>query len=169
MHMGQMAALSRGFFGAASLWLVMTAAHAKELPLRYENLTDNEVREIKTVAAGLKKGEIVSIGAATEGCRCEEDATTCSSQVRISLHAVNANSQVELSRINGHWDIGQLLRWELREEELRARLHDEAAGPNPVSYRVRLQEIDRLSKQRPICPVSPPSSIAGKTPAPRKE
>src|SRR5689334_23330213 len=44
----------------------------RDTPLRYLNITDNEVREIQRLAAGVQINEIMNISPVVTGCACEE-------------------------------------------------------------------------------------------------
>lgn len=89
----------------------------KEQKLRYENISDIEVRQIQSVIEGIQPGSIVNIGGVTEGCTCEEDRS-CTNQVSIVSYLPSESTGLTLSKINGEWMIGVLQGWWLEYEAL---------------------------------------------------
>ena len=79
-------------------------------PLRYENISDNEVREVVQVVAGVDPGAIVNIGGVVEGCACEE-GPFCEDQVGVLSYHPDSSKVLTLSRIAGHWQIGRTQGW----------------------------------------------------------
>ena len=74
-------------------------------PLRYENISDIEVREIETATRKVYPGAIVNISGVTTGCPCE-DGPTCTDQVWIVAYRPERIKGLMLSRIDGRWGIG---------------------------------------------------------------
>lgn len=116
----------------------------KERKLRYENISDIEVRQIQSVIEGVQPGAIVNIGGVTEGCSCEEDRS-CSNQVSIVSYLPSQSTGLTLSKINGEWTIGALQGWWLEYEALfrpnntagRAKQYSSLDG----SYESRVQTL----------------------------
>jgi hypothetical protein len=88
-------------------------------PLRADNLTDEEVREIQAVVAGVHPGSIVNISGVVSGCPCE-DGPACADQVWIVAFRANQNKGLQLAKVNGRWEIGPLQQWWLDLEKLTA-------------------------------------------------
>lgn len=84
-------------------------------PLRYENITDNEVREIRKQLDDEAPGDIVSISGVVAACGCEE-LPACTSQVAVDLKTGDKPRRIILSQVNGKWELGRLQAWWLRLE-----------------------------------------------------
>ena len=89
-----------------------------EGPLRVENISDEEVREVQAVTAEVFPGAIVNISGVTDGCPCE-DGPRCDSQVWIVAYRDNKNHGLMLSRVDDEWTIGLTQRWWLQYHHLR--------------------------------------------------
>lgn len=92
----------------------------REDPLRYENITDEEVREIQLAARNVVPRALVNISGVTTGCPCE-DGPECSDQVWIVAYRPDKSVGLLLSRIEGHWVIGPVQRWWLLYNDLESR------------------------------------------------
>jgi hypothetical protein len=141
---------------SAACAAVLGAEPAKKY--RYENISDEEVREIQAVVAEIKPGAIVHIGAVTEGCVCE-DGPTCSHEAWIVAYESRRSTGFRMSRMMGHWVIGPLQTWEFelaqvnRDEEAMYRRH--RGKPEFEQLRTRLIERrEALYAVRPRCEVS---------------
>ena len=131
--------------------------HAREMyprrrdtPLRYLNITDNEVREIQRLATGIKLGEILNISPVVTGCACEE-GPDCTEQVNIIAKYQDRFIEVQLSRLRNRWSIGRVQRWWLEFAALQAR--------EPLMDR---REYEKARNMRvldfPMCPDAAPSA-----------
>ena len=107
-------------------WLALWR-HALELrpsrrdePLRYLNISDNEVREIQLVAEKYIPQAIVNISPVVTGCPCEE-GPQCTEQVYIVANGSDRSSGLQLSRVRNTWVVGNIQQWWLRYDALRAR------------------------------------------------
>jgi hypothetical protein len=116
----------------------------RELPLRPENIDDEEVREIQSVAAVIVPGAIVNIGAVVTGCPCE-DGSDCSDQVWIVGYLPPKTTGVLLSKISNHWVLGPVQRWWREYERL-----DEHYRPRG-GFRFSKEE-NALQDRFPVCP-----------------
>ena len=92
---------------------------SRDSPLRYLNISDEEVREVQSAASAVVGKVLVTIGPVVVGCPCE-DGASCTDQVWILAHLQKETVGLLLSRIGGHWDIGTVQRWWLRDAELRS-------------------------------------------------
>ncbi len=104
----------------------------RDSPLRYVNISDNEVREIETLAAKVSIPELVNIAPVVTGCSCEE-GTDCTEQVYIVGRYKDRHVGLQLSRIRNKWSIGRVQRWWLdyaallaREKTMDRSLYDQA-------------------------------------------
>jgi hypothetical protein len=92
----------------------------RDTPLRYLNISDNEVREIQLAAATNPPYEFVSIGGVVTGCPAE-DGPACTDQVWVELRRQGKTSGLLLSKVNDQWIIGAIQQWYLCDEALEAR------------------------------------------------
>jgi hypothetical protein len=92
----------------------------RDSPLRYENIGDTEVAEIRRVAANVVPRAIVNISGVVEGCPCE-DGPACSEQVWILAYRSDKTVGLLLSRIKDEWTIGPVQQWWLDYEDLQSR------------------------------------------------
>lgn len=111
-------------------------------PLREINVSDEEVREIQSIALAVFPGAIVNISGVVAGCPCE-DGPACSDQVWVVAHRPGHNQGLELSRVNGHWEIGPVQQWWLNFEELQV-----VRASSPDTYNQALQN---LNDRYPAC------------------
>src|SRR3982750_3948336 len=75
----------------------------RDAPLRYVNLTDDEVREIQRVAANHIPKVLLNISPVVTGCPCEE-GPQCTEQVYV-LAGVNEPQGLQLSRVKNSWQV----------------------------------------------------------------
>ena len=90
----------------------------RDEPLREENISDIEVRQIQAVMKGLYPGSIVYISSVITGCPCE-DGPQCTDQVWCVAFSDEEINQLGLSRIGGKWKIGPLQDWWMTYEEIQ--------------------------------------------------
>jgi hypothetical protein len=117
-------------------------------PMRRENISDEEVREVQDAALQVYPDFIVVISGVTDGCACEEGGQ-CSAQVGLALNRNNLTRSLVLSKIDGHWKVGAVQSWWLKFREF------ETAHPRPTKWDA-LQDWERarqvLLKSYPACP-----------------
>jgi hypothetical protein len=92
----------------------------RDEPLRYENISDIEVREIQLVAEKYIPKSIVNISPVVTGCPCEE-GPQCTDQVYIVANGADKSMGLQLSRVKNSWKVGVVQDWWLRYDALRAR------------------------------------------------
>lgn len=92
----------------------------RDHPLRADNINDEEVREIEAVMLARHPGAVVNIGAVVNNCPCE-DGPACSEQVWVVAYRPEASLGLQLSRLDGRWQVGPLQRWWLRFDEFQQR------------------------------------------------
>lgn len=118
-----------------------------EGPLRTENISDEEVREVQAVTAEVFPGAIVNISGVTDGCPCE-DGPRCDSQVWIVAYRDNKNHGLMLSRVDDEWTIGLTQRWRLQYYHLREQSR-QILAERGSDYRADLRKIgDALTLHR---------------------
>jgi hypothetical protein len=122
-------------------------------PLREENISDEEVREVEAVMSEYLPGSIVNIGGVTAGCPCE-DGVSCDSQVWVVAHRANRSNGLMLSRIGGHWTIGPLQKWWRRYDQLRSQMSAALASMATdrfETYRKFQEQQNILRQEFPSC------------------
>jgi hypothetical protein len=92
----------------------------RDSPARYQNISDEEVREIQIAASTVVGKVVVTIGPVVVGCPCE-DGKSCTDQVWILANLPHGTVGLLLSKIAGHWDIGTVQRWWLQDATLPRR------------------------------------------------
>jgi hypothetical protein len=133
-----------------SLPLVLPAATRT---LRYENIRDDEVREIQHVMARIEPGAIVDIDSVYEGCACTEGAQ-CTDQVWVVSHRPGRDAGVWLSKVEGHWALGAWEQWERDWQALLSRRYEIIGQPGP-GYKERQRQyyerVQALQDAKPVC------------------
>lgn len=120
--------------------------YRRERPLRSENVSDSEVREIQSAASALFPGAIVNIGSVVSGCPCE-DGSSCSAQVWIVAYRPEKSTGVLLSRIGRQWTVGPVQKWWLDYEARQAS-----------GRRLSVKDEEALNEKFPTCAGTPPAS-----------
>ena len=107
--------IKRSVVPFSALW--KTRPQRRDEPLREENVSDIEVRQIEGVTRNLFPGSVVYISAVTTGCPCE-DGPDCDDQVW-SVATADGNSRgIMLSNIEGEWQVGPLQEWWLTYDRI---------------------------------------------------
>jgi hypothetical protein len=94
----------------------------RDTPLRYLNISDDEVREIQVVAANYLPKVLLNISPVVADCPCEE-GPQCTEQVYILAESGQTSKGLQLSRIKNSWIVGNVQQWWLRFDELRSRVN----------------------------------------------
>lgn len=92
----------------------------RDTPLRYANMTDEEVREVQAIASKYRMSEFVNISPVVTGCSCEEGGG-CTEQVYITSNLGERTKGLQLSRHKNLWVVGAVQKWWLEYEALLAR------------------------------------------------
>jgi hypothetical protein len=122
----------------------------RDSPLRYLNVSDDEVREIQAAASEIVGNVLVTIAGVVTGCPCE-DGGLCTDQVWVLAHRPNDTVGLLLSKVSGHWQIGTVQRWWLRYEQFEARRQE----PTSNDARETVQESwNKLMDEFPTCGVA---------------
>ena len=101
-------------------------------PLRAENVSDEEIREIQATTVTIYPGAIANVSGVTAGCPCEE-GPMCDSQVWILAYRDNRYDGLMLSRISNKWVVGPLQTWWF-EYDLLAKKMSELRSKKPDDY-----------------------------------
>jgi hypothetical protein len=89
-------------------------------PLRYLNISDNEVREIQLEAKKFVPRSLVNISPVVTGCPCEE-GPQCTDQVHIVAVAGDKSFGMQLSRVRNAWQVSAVQKWWWSYQRLEAR------------------------------------------------
>lgn len=100
--------------------IAATKPQRRNHPLRYENISDEEAREVKSVVQKILPRAIVNIGPVVTGCPCEE-GPECTDQVWITVDHGESSSGLLLSRTARAWTIGPIQRWWFEKGDLEKR------------------------------------------------
>ena len=127
--------------------------HRIDEPLRAENISDEEIREIQAVTIEVYPGAIANISGVTAGCPCEE-GPMCDSQVWILAYRNNRYDGLMLSRISNKWIVGPLQTWWF-EYDLLAKKMSELRSEKPADYIAVYMEYRekwiQLEEAFPVC------------------
>jgi len=132
----------------------------RDTPLRYLNITDNEVREIQRLADSIHIPELLNISPVVTGCACEE-GPDCTEQVTIVGKYRDQEMEIQLSRLRNRWSIGRVQRWWIEYAALRAR----EPLMDPREY---AKARDLRIAEFPMCPggaAKPAASVANNSPS----
>jgi hypothetical protein len=128
--------------------ILLTEPRRRDTPLRYENISDDEVRELQAVARGVVPEALINISGVVSGCPCQ-DGPLCTHQVWLVAYRPGFSRGLLLSRIDGTWVIGPVQQWWLTYDDLRSRAH--TFRP----YSAYLEEERRLAEIFPACRTGP--------------
>ena len=122
-------------------------------PLRDENISDEEVRQVEAVTDEIYPGAIVNISGVTSGCPCE-DGPSCTSQVWVVAYRDGRNDGLMLSKIDDDWVVGPLQQWWLAWDKLQSRKRATLSTREPgyrENYLKLREEQQKLQDAYPTC------------------
>jgi len=91
----------------------------RDEPLRYLNITDEEVRQVQLVSLKYLPRAMVNISPVVTNCPCEE-GPDCSAQVYV-VASTDVNSKgLQLSRLRNQWMVGVVQQWWIRRDAMHA-------------------------------------------------
>ncbi len=125
--------------------ILETRPRRRDTPARAVNITNEEVQEIRAVAAKVMRGDIVNIGTVVTGCPCE-DGTSCTEQVWILGNRAGRISGLLLSKIDKHWQLGPMQRWWLEFESVER--NSQKLRTSSEYYKA----LDDVKQKFPVCP-----------------
>jgi hypothetical protein len=115
----------------------------RDAPMRYLNLSDNEMREIQGVASEHLSNTVLNVSPVIEGCPCEE-GPMCTDQVFVVTHASGKSVGLQLSRVKKVWKVGVVQLWWLRYDALGAQ-------KSSMDYQKFMRTESELYRDFPIC------------------
>jgi len=92
----------------------------RDTPLRDLNISDNEVREVETIARKYLPQSFVNISPVVGECPCEE-GPTCTAQVYVVATTPTSSRGLQLSRLNDRWNVSRVQQWWHRREAIVAQ------------------------------------------------
>lgn len=103
----------------------------RDAPARSANIVDQEILEIEAVMRQQHPGAVVNIGTVVNDCACE-DGPGCTEQVWVVAYLPQASQGLQLSRIDGRWQIGPLQQWWLRFEAFNQKPYPQGRVGDPA-------------------------------------
>jgi hypothetical protein len=94
----------------------------RDEPMRYINISDNEMREIQLVAAQYMPRALVNVSPVVTGCPCEE-GPSCTDEVFVLANASKTTVGLQLVHIKNVWSVGAVQKWWLKHDSLVARMN----------------------------------------------
>ena len=89
----------------------------RDEPLRYLNITDEEVRQVQLISLKYLPRAMVNISPVVTNCPCEE-GPNCSAQVYVVATSGEFSKGLQLSRLRNQWSVGVVQQWWFRREAL---------------------------------------------------
>lgn len=120
----------------------------RDEPLRYLNITDEEVREVQLISAKYLPKVMVNISPVVTDCPCEE-GPQCTAQVYVVASTQDDSKGLQLSRLKHKWMVGVVQQWWLRHDELQ--LHKPKPGAELTERHRYAQALHVLYSEFPRC------------------
>jgi hypothetical protein len=130
---------------------IRTTEPLPDRPLRRDDISDEEVREVQQAAIEVYPDFIVYISGVNEGCNCEEGGR-CTAQIWLALNREDQTRSLVLSKIDGHWKIGAVQSWLLEYDAHKASYPGYGSSAKQIAWQ---QENQRLLDSFPSCPTAP--------------
>ncbi|MEO8018378.1 MAG: hypothetical protein ABI769_11220 [Pseudomonadota bacterium] len=118
----------------------------RDTPLRYLNISDDEVREVQLVSAKYLPRATLNISPVVTDCPCEE-GPTCTAQVYLLASKDDKTRGLQLSRMNDRWTVGVVQQWWLR----RDALHKPNPGDDLGDHYQFQKALHELYAEFPVC------------------
>lgn len=133
--------------------IMRTRPQREEHRLRDTNIADTEIEQIRQAIRARLPDALVNIGAVTVGCPCE-DGPACTEQVWVVAERPEQSTGLQMSRINGKWQIGPLQHWWL---DYTALFHPQHAQPSSRQRQLNWRKARaELTERFPFCKQSMP-------------
>lgn len=115
----------------------------RDEPLRYLNISDNEMREIQQVAEKYLAKTMLNVSPVIEGCPCEE-GPLCTDQVYVVTFVSEKAKGLQLSRVKNVWQVGVVQQWWQKYDALNA-------SKDKMDYRAFERVESELFRDFPSC------------------
>jgi hypothetical protein len=119
----------------------------RDAPMRYVNLSDNEMREIQEVASKHLSNTLLNVSPVIEGCPCEE-GPLCTDQVYVVTQASEKSVGLQLSLVKKVWKVGVVQSWWLKYDALHAEAR---ASGKRFDYEKLVRAESELLRDFPTC------------------
>lgn len=86
-------------------------------PLRYLNITDEEIREVQLISVKHLPPAMMNISPVVTNCACEE-GPNCSAQLFVVATTGDKSKGLQLSRVKDQWMVGVVQQWWHRREAM---------------------------------------------------
>ena len=115
-------------------------------PLRYLNISDEEVRQVELISVKYLPRNLMNISPVVTNCPCEE-GPNCTAQVYV-VAATGENAKgLQLSRLKDQWMVGVVQQWWFRRDALHAPA---PSAPFAEHYRYA-RALHELYSEFPVC------------------
>ena len=115
-------------------------------PLRYVNISDEELRQVELITVKHLPRATVNISPVVTDCPCEE-GPMCSAQVYVVANTEDDSKAIQLSRVKDQWIVGVVQQWWHRREAM----HVPKPGSSfPERYRYE-RALHELFSEFPVC------------------
>ncbi len=118
----------------------------RDTPLRDLNISDNEVREVETIARKYLPQSFVNISPVVGECPCEE-GPTCTAQVYVVATTPASSRGLQLSRLNDRWNVSRVQQWWHRREAIVAQNTGDALRDHYLYNKA----VNELYEEFPLC------------------
>lgn len=118
----------------------------RDTPLRELNISDDEIREVETIAQSYLPRSMVNISPVVTDCPCEE-GPTCTAQVYVIAQTKDKTRGLQLSRMNDRWGVSLVQQWYLRREALV----DSHTGNSFLDDYLDQKALNELYEEFPVC------------------
>jgi len=129
----------------------------RDEPLRYLNITDEEVREVQFLSAKYLPKVMLNISPVVTDCPCEE-GPNCTAQVFVVASTQDDAKGLQLSRLKDKWMVGVVQQWWLRRDDLQA--HKPKPGAELTERYRYAQAMHVLYSEFPRCVDTPTQKAA---------
>jgi hypothetical protein len=118
----------------------------RDTPLRDLNISDNEIREVETIARKYLPQSFVNISPVVGECPCEE-GPTCTAQVYVVATTRTSSRGLQLSRLNDRWNVSRVQQWWHRREAIVAQNTGDALRDRYLYDKA----VNELYEEFPLC------------------
>jgi len=129
----------------------------RDEPLRYLNITDEEVREVQLISSKYLPKVMLNISPVVTDCPCEE-GPTCTAQVFVVASTQDNAKGLQLSLLKDKWAVGVVQQWWLRHDDLVS--HRPKPGAELTERHRYMQAMHVLYSEFPHCVDSPKQQAA---------
>jgi hypothetical protein len=123
----------------------VNSRHRLKNVLRFENISDEEVRELVQLTRKLAPGAIVNVSGVTRGCPCEDGPACTDSVAVVAVFEGKSPTRLPFRRVRDHWVLAADTQWYWDLKQMLARRHE---FPSTAAYG---EAWDTLLERFPYC------------------